>query len=82
MARRNHRPTSPTDGRCLCWDVSTHDGCRCPEYICPMWKHEIVKTNGLRPLILMQLLCRGGHLAWGKYIRRMRVVMSKHYDCN
>ena len=71
-ACRNHRPKSLSDGKYLCWDFSSHAGCRSPGGICPRGKHEITKTAGLHTLIQMQLARRGGHLA-GKKIQPRNV---------
>ena len=62
-ACRWHRPKILVGGRFLCWDFSRHGGCRSPMVDCPMGNHEIIKTKGLRPLMQMQLVRRGGHLA-------------------
>ena len=59
-ACRNHRPKSLTDGKYLCWDFSSHAGCRSPNEHCPRGKHEMIKTAGLQLLIQMQLARRGG----------------------
>ena len=60
---RNFRPKSLEDGSFLCWDYSSHAGCKAPNGTCPRGKHEVIKTKGLHPLIRMNLARRGGHRA-------------------
>ena len=67
-ASRNHRQKSLTDGRYICWDFSSHSGCRFPEESCPHGENEIIETKGLRLVIQMQLARRGRHLAGKKII--------------
>ena len=71
-ACRNRRHKSTSDGRYRFWDFSSHAGCRRPADSCPRGKREIIKVQGLHPLILMQLPRRGGHLA-GKKIQPRNV---------
>ena len=60
---RNFRPKSLEDGAYLCWDYSSHAGCKAPNGECPRGKHEVIKTKGLHNLIRMHLARRGGHKA-------------------
>ena len=60
---RNFRPKSLEDGSFLCWDYSSHAGCKAPNGTCTRGKHEVIKTKGLHPLIRMHLARRGGHRA-------------------
>ena len=48
------------DGRRLCWDFSTHQGCRKGVKDCPQSHRQITSTAGLPWECLAQLLRRGG----------------------
>ena len=60
---RNFHPKSLEDGSFLCWDYSSHAGCKAPNGACPRGKREVIKTEGLHPLTRMGLSRRGGQRA-------------------
>ena len=59
-ASRAFRPVN-TAGQSLCWDFSSHAGCKAPAGQCSRGAHEMLKLAGLHRLIKMHLSRRGGH---------------------
>ena len=60
-AARNPRPKSGETGDYSRWDFSPHSGCKAPADGRNGGRNELVKLNGLHPLIKMHMARRGGH---------------------